>query len=95
MRGGMLYPEFTAEENSDTIFQLIVPANKRGELIKYLHDIPSSGHLGAEKTLERAKHAFYWPAMKKYIENYCMTCDQEQGTTWKVPSWRAYGACSP
>ena len=55
---------------SDTIFQLIVPANKRGELIKYLHDIPSSGHLGAEKTLERAKNAFYWPAMKKYIEKY-------------------------
>ena len=76
VRGGMLYREFTADENSDTIFQLIVPANKRGELIKYLHDIPSSGHLGAEKTLERAKHAFYWPAMKKYIENYCMTCDQ-------------------
>ena len=59
-----------------TIFQLIVLANRRGELIKDLHDIPSSGNLGAEKTLERAKHAFYWPAMKKYIENYCLTCDQ-------------------
>ena len=72
----MLYREFTADQNSSTIFQLIFLANRWGELIKYLHDIPSSCNLGAEKTLERAKHAFYWPAMKKYIKNYCLNCNQ-------------------
>lgn len=45
-------------------------------MIKYFHDIPSAGHLGAEKTLEKLKHSFYWPAIKKFVDNYCMTCDK-------------------
>ena len=72
----MLYREFTIDENSETVLQLVVPASKREELVKYFHDIPSSGHLGAEKTLEKVRHSFYWPAMKKYIEDYCLTCDK-------------------
>ena len=70
------YREFTIDENSETVLQLVVPASKREELVKYFHDIPSSGHPGAEKTLEKAMHSFYWPAMMKYIEDYCLTCDK-------------------
>ena len=40
---------FTADENSEAIFQLLVPASKREELIKYLQAI-TSGHLASEKT---------------------------------------------
>ena len=72
----MLYREFTIDENSETVLQLVVPASKREELVKYFHDIPSFGHLGAEKTLETVRHSFYWPAMKKYIEDYYLTCNK-------------------
>ena len=72
----MLYGEFTIDENSETVFQMVVATSKREELVKYFHDIPSSGHLGAEKTLEKVRHSLYWPAMKKYIEDYCLTCNK-------------------
>ena len=76
VQAGMLYREFTINGTSETLIQLIVPTNKREEVVKYFHDIPSSGHLGAEKTLQKVRHFFYWPAMKKYIEDYCLTCDK-------------------
>ena len=76
VEAGMLYREFTMDENSETILQLIIPADKRTEVVRYFHDIPSSGHLGAEKTLEKVRNSFYWPAMKQYIQDYCLTCDK-------------------
>lgn len=76
VHAGMLYREFTIDETSETLLQLVVPTCKREEVTKYFHDIPSAGHLGAEKTIEKIKHSFYWPAMRKFIDNYCMSCDQ-------------------
>ncbi|KAJ8376906.1 hypothetical protein SKAU_G00074860 [Synaphobranchus kaupii] len=31
-------------------------------------------HLGVEKTLERIKTRFYWPGVKKAVEDYCRSC---------------------
>ena len=45
----------TATERS----QIVVPASRRDYVLKYHHDIPSSGHLGDEKTLQRLKLKFY------------------------------------
>ena len=39
------------------------------------HSIPSAAHLDAERTMERIKTAFYWPAMKLDITECCRTCD--------------------
>lgn len=36
----------------------------------------TDGHLGVEKTLEKIKESFYWPAMKDYIQDYCRQCDR-------------------
>ena len=52
MRAGMLYREFIVGETDESILQLVVPTCKREKLIKYFHDIPSAGHLGAEKILK-------------------------------------------
>jgi hypothetical protein len=37
--------------------------------------MPTAGHLGVEKTLEKVKESFYWPGMKDYIQDYCRQCD--------------------
>lgn len=45
------------------------------QVLHYYHDIPSAGHLGAEKTLGRIKQGFYWPSMKETVSEYCHSCD--------------------
>jgi hypothetical protein len=54
--------------------QLILPEQKRIEVMKFFHDMPTAGHLGIEKTLEKVKESFYWPGMKDYIHDYCRQC---------------------
>ena len=38
------------------------------------HDIPSSGHLGADKTLSRLQTEAYWAGMSVDVEKYCREC---------------------
>ena len=38
--------------------------------------IPSAGHLSPDKMISRIQKSFYWPAMKKYVVDYCRKCDK-------------------
>ena len=75
VQGGILYRTWKADDK-ETRIQLVVPSIKQSEVIKYYHDIPSAGHLGTEKTLERIKNKFYWPNIKESVEKYVKTCSR-------------------
>lgn len=72
--GRELYRTWEKENVDDQCIKLIVPAAKRIELLKYMHDLPSSAHLGVDKTFESLKNGFYWPGIKEYVKNYCKSC---------------------
>lgn len=72
--GRELYRTWEKENVDDQCIKLIVPAAKRLELLKYMHDLPSSAHLGVDKTFESLKNGFYWPGIKEYVKNYCKSC---------------------
>jgi hypothetical protein len=55
---------------------MIVPQSKKQDILHYFHDIPSAGHLGVDKILEKLKTGFYWPNMKDYVQKYCRSCDR-------------------
>jgi hypothetical protein len=59
-----------------TIKQMIVSQSKEQNILHYFHDIPSAGHLGVDKTLEKLKTRFYWPNMKDYVQIHCRSCDR-------------------
>ena len=69
----MLYRRWSHEDTD--ILQLVVPKLKRTEVIEMHHSIPSAAHLDARRTMKRIKTAFYWPAMKLDITEFCRTCD--------------------
>ncbi|KAK3106610.1 hypothetical protein FSP39_023509 [Pinctada imbricata] len=71
---GVLYRIFHEEDKTSK--QIIVPKDLHGNVIKHFHDIPSAGHLGAEKTQSRLSRSFYWPNMTETISSYCKTCDK-------------------
>ena len=74
--GGILFRKFESNDGQRTIKQMIVPQSKKQDILHYVHDIPSAGHLGVDKTLEKLKTEFYWPNMKDYVQKYCRSCDR-------------------
>ncbi|MBW0518100.1 hypothetical protein O181_057815 [Austropuccinia psidii MF-1] len=42
------------------------------------HDSVSAGHLSEDRTLERVKTCSWWPNWKKYVAEYCQSCDRCQ-----------------
>ncbi len=56
----------------------------QGEIISGSHDHITAGHPGIEKTKELILREYWWPKMKKDIENYihaCETCQQTKSST--------------
>ena len=70
---GVLY-RHSASKNSH--YNIVVPACLRRGLLEYSHDLPTSGHLCAEKCMEKIKRQFYWPKLKAQVHEYVQRCDK-------------------
>jgi Integrase zinc binding domain/Chromo (CHRromatin Organisation MOdifier) domain/Integrase core domain len=44
-------------------------------IVEECHDRKMAGHLGQEKTLELVERDYVWPGMRKFVNNYVLTCD--------------------
>lgn len=68
--------EYGFRDNQDK-WRVVVPKDRRPELLKRCHDIPTSGHLGVYKTFHRLANQYFWPKMKADVAAYirkCQTC---------------------
>lgn len=54
--------------------KLYVPCSLRGKVLERAHDARTAGHFGFVKTLHLIKRQFWWPALKRDIENYVASC---------------------
>ena len=52
-----------------------VPEIIRTELISRHHDDPLAGHFGIEKTRELLSRKYYWPTLRRDVEDYVKGCD--------------------
>ena len=69
----MLYRKWETQPHPK--LQLVVPKDLQTRCLEMNHDIPSSGHLGWKRTLERISESYYWPGVKTDIQKYCESCD--------------------
>ncbi|XP_064468593.1 uncharacterized protein LOC135380865 [Ornithodoros turicata] len=58
--------------------QLVLPKERRSEVLRLAHDSDWAGHLGERKTLQRIKSSFYWPGITTDVKRYCQSCHQCQ-----------------
>ena len=77
VRDGLIY----TEDN-----RLYIPAHDtvRQQLMHEHHDTPVNGHLGDYKTLERLSRNYYWPNMRKSVQQYiaqCQSCQLNKTST--------------
>ena len=52
-----------------------VPEIIQTELISRHHDDPLTGHFGIKKTRELIARKYYWPMLRRDVENYVKGCD--------------------
>ncbi len=71
----------------DVVTQLVVPV-AFVDVLQLLHDAPSSGHPGRDRTLATARSKYNWPTMRIDIEKHvscCLFYAQTKGTTTTAP----------
>jgi transposase InsO family protein len=87
-----------AEDNNGRLLYrgaLYVPDDNdlRLRLLKEHHDKPSAGHPGRAKTLELLSREYYWPQMRKYVDQYVKNCNVCVRS--KAPRNAPYGVLRP
>ena len=68
------YPQERDTRNR-SVLQIVAPLEVRQRILQSLHNSPSGGHLGRNKTLGRVPHRFYWPRYKEHVILWCRRCD--------------------
>uniref|UniRef100_H3H6U5 Integrase catalytic domain-containing protein n=1 Tax=Phytophthora ramorum TaxID=164328 RepID=H3H6U5_PHYRM len=56
--------------------RIVVPNNEdlKYDILQEAHDVPSSGHLGREKTFLSVSQVLWWAHMYKWVATYVKTC---------------------
>ena len=78
LRDGVLYREWLdiPGNRCDKKLQMLLPQKLIPDVLKSLHDHPTSAHLGVTKTLLKVRDRFYWPGQRRDVEDWCRTCQE-------------------
>ena len=74
LKDGILVRKFLSSDARETWKQVILPRVFRDRVLEQLHDTPSGGHFGVDRTLSRVQTRFYWHGMRDDITYWCQTC---------------------
>ncbi len=78
----------TVTISQEVVTQLVIPVALMDVVLQLLHDMPSAGHPGCDRTLAAAQSKYYWPTMRIDVEKHisqCLSCAQTKGTTSTAP----------
>lgn len=67
--------DFPELRHNEDFWKLVVPKERRRQIIRNCHDVPTAGHLGIYKTFNRVARLYYWPQMKYDISRYVRSCE--------------------
>ncbi|XP_061102960.1 uncharacterized protein LOC133131605 [Conger conger] len=72
VQNGFLYR--VCRINDEKVEQLLIPQTHTSKVLYLAHTHLLGAHLGREKTQERIMARFYWPGVKRAVEDYCRQC---------------------
>ena len=76
LENGVLHRQWQTEDGRGTRLQLVLPRSLIPDILSALHDAPSAGHLGVNKTVERVRERFYWYGLQHDVEDWCRQCEK-------------------
>ena len=74
VRNGVPCRTYTPSPLQDEVTVPVLPPSLRQETLYQCHDLPTAGHQGMEKTLERLRKEAYWVGITRDVDNYCRRC---------------------
>ena len=63
-----------SSEDGETRNQYVVPTEEQAKILHQAHSAATSGHFGIAKTMAKLRTRFYWPLMKKDVQEFIKTC---------------------
>ncbi|KAL6471730.1 hypothetical protein MHYP_G00203800 [Metynnis hypsauchen] len=81
LRNGILCRKFKCSPHTLPVYQVVLPDVLIPTALKALHGNEFSGHLGADRTLQRARRICYWPYMSRDIHKFCLPCQTRSSPT--------------
>ena len=82
---GVLYRTYSLGPLEEVITVPILPPSLQQKALTLSHDIPTAGHLGIDKTLDRLRRNAYWVNMTRDVECYCRNCTTCQKSKLSLP----------
>ena len=70
----MLYRRIMIKDGRPSVLQLIVPAEKRTEFIRYCHVGMTGGHRAFRSTLQQVRRRGFWLGWRKDVRRFCRQC---------------------
>uniref|UniRef100_A0A5S6R425 RNA-directed DNA polymerase n=1 Tax=Trichuris muris TaxID=70415 RepID=A0A5S6R425_TRIMR len=71
----------------------VAPPSLRPAILALCHDVPTAGHMGFQRTLDRVRRTPFWPGFREDVRNYCESCSVCQRV--KAPALRPPMQFSP
>lgn len=68
------FREKTVVSNNDP-WRLVIPESQRINAIIDSHDIPSAGHMGIKRTIQKCLSRYYWPGLGLDVQKYVISCE--------------------
>ena len=79
-KNGLIWRRWEEKGTDNELYQqLCIPKKMVPQILQELHNNPSSGHLGVNRTVKRVRERFYWLGLHDDVGNYvkaCTTCAQ-------------------
>ena len=76
MVNGILYRRWEGPYGKEERHLYLTPKAIYDDILRNLHDLPTSGHFGVKKTLARVRQRFYWANLRWTVENWCRRCEK-------------------
>ena len=75
VRDGVLYRRWEDDSGDSVRWQVVVPTEKRQEVLEQMHDSPAAGHMGVHRTVDRVRQSFFWAGVRRDVRQHCRRCD--------------------
>ena len=74
VRDGQLYRRWESPAGVLVKWQLVLPKSARDDVLRQLHDSPTGGHYGENKTLDKIRQRYYWAKCGLDVKLWCKLC---------------------